>query len=199
MAEQATHEVDIERARDRLPQEERIGRRGLSSVKRLPGEVMPRRVRDYVGRDVVVDQDVTAAVAAPEGEVERESVIPPSSLSVGQDPERVPVATEHLLQLGVEPHVSKRRLVLDVQLVDRLDHEGRRRARGHAKRRRSPSSTGTFGAYPSSFRAREMSATDSAMSPARTHFMLHHELSPDRAADHLHEVVQRSSSPRAPR
>ena len=119
VTEETSDEIDVERARDGLREEQRIGAGAGRAGDGLRGQVVPCDVGHDVGRNVGVDEDVASGIAAPEGQVEAESPIPPSRLRGREEAEAVAIAEEHLLEICVQPDVPERRFVLDGKLVER--------------------------------------------------------------------------------
>ena len=126
MTEQTADEVDVERARDRLAEEEGIDRRprARGGGQRLRGEMVPRRVRDHVRRDGVALEHVPAGIRTPEREVQEEGAVHPPGERIGQHAEGIARAHEDLLEVGVDRDVAERSLVLDGELGDGPFHEG---------------------------------------------------------------------------
>ena len=112
--EQASDQVDVERARDRLGEEERARRRGAGELlQRDLGQVVPGDVGDDVGRDVVLAQHVGAG---PVGQVQEGRAIPADRLVGGGDQEPLVRRQQRLLEAAVERDVRERALVVDGQL-----------------------------------------------------------------------------------
>ena len=59
---------------------------------------MPRRVRDDVGRQDVVDEDIASGVGSPEREVQEECAVPAARRALRQDAEGVLVAAKDVLR-----------------------------------------------------------------------------------------------------
>ncbi|KYF49100.1 hypothetical protein BE08_43560 [Sorangium cellulosum] len=112
------HEVQIERARYRLGEQERF-RAGRSAAARgregAVGEVVPRDVRHDVGGDVLAGDQVALLALAPERQVQEDDAVP-ARLDLGHA-EAVPVAPQRLLQVVVERDVPEGALVVDGELI----------------------------------------------------------------------------------
>ncbi len=125
--QQPSHEVHVERARDRLAEEQRVNRQRPSRFggQSARGEVMPGGVRDHVRLGVLVDEHVAPGVGLPEREVQEKGAVRPSGRSLRQNAKRIGRPTKHFFQVGVERDVAERGLVADREVIDGSSHESR--------------------------------------------------------------------------